>query len=92
MGRKKAKQPKRIAKKLREIREKLELSREEMFEVLTSEGADIHLGYVSLYEYGQRVPTLLVTLAYANAARISTDYIINDKLDIPAKLPAKSKH
>jgi transcriptional regulator with XRE-family HTH domain len=91
MGRKKAKQPKRIAKKLREIREKLELSREEMFEVLTSEGADIYLGYVSLYEYGQRVPTLLVTLAYASAARISTDCIINDKLDIPAKLPAKHK-
>jgi transcriptional regulator with XRE-family HTH domain len=91
MGRKKAKQPKRIAKKLREVREKLKLTREEMYKVLKDEGADIHLGYVSLYEYGQRVPTLLVVLAYAKLSNVSSDYLIDDELDLPIKLPAKKK-
>jgi len=89
MGRGKREQPERIGEKVRQIREKMGLTQEAMFNALAEQGIKIHLGYVSLYEIGERVPSLIVTLAYARAAGISTDLLIDDKLDLPEKLPAK---
>jgi transcriptional regulator with XRE-family HTH domain len=89
MGRGKQENPKRIAEKLRDIRLKLGLTQEATFDALIEEGANIHPGYISLYEIGQRVPGLLVVLAYARIAGISTDALIDDNLDIPERLPAK---
>ena len=37
-------------------------------------------------------PPLPVLLAYAKLAGVSTDVLIDDELDLPAKLPAKPKH
>ena len=89
MGRGKREQPKRISEKVREIRLKMELTQEAMYEALTRQGIKVHRGYVSLYEIGERVPSLLVTLAYAHVAGVSTDLLIDDKLDLPEKLPVK---
>jgi transcriptional regulator with XRE-family HTH domain len=89
MGRGKQDNPKRIAEKLRDIRLKLDLTQEAMFNALADQGANIHPGYISLYEIGQRVPGLLVILAYARIAGISTDILIDDKQELPEKLPAR---
>ena len=89
MGRGKREQPKRIAWKLREVRLKLGLSQEGMYYALKAQGAEIYLGYVSLYEIGERVPSLLVVLAYAKAAGLSTDLLIDDTRELPEKLPIR---
>ena len=89
MGRKSQENPKRMAEKVREIRLKLELTQEAMFDELTKQGVNAHPGYISLYEIGQRVPSLLIVLAYARIAGISTDLLIDDKLELPKKLPIK---
>ena len=39
----------------------------------------------------KREPLLPVLLAYARLAGVSTDVLIDDELDLPAKLPAKPK-
>jgi transcriptional regulator with XRE-family HTH domain len=44
---------------------------------------------ISRYEAGQREPPLRILLAYARAANVSTDVLIDDALDLPAKLPKR---
>jgi len=92
MGKKQLDKPKRMGEKVREIRMRLGLTQQEMFERLERHGAKIHTGYIGLYEINERIPALKVTLAYARAAGISTDVLIDDELDLPKKLPAKPKH
>lgn len=91
MGRKREEQPKRIAWKLREIRLKLEWTQEEMYQALKAQGASIHPGYVSLYEIGERVPSLLIVLAYARVGGISTDLLIDDGAELTDKFSAERK-
>jgi transcriptional regulator with XRE-family HTH domain len=83
MGKPQLDKPKRMGEKVRAIRLKLGLTQQEMFELLVAHGAKIHVGYVGLYEINERIPTLLVTLAYARSAGISTDYLIDDKMELP---------
>ena len=40
----------------------------------------------SEFETGKREPSLIMLLQYARAANVSTDVLINDDLDLPAKL------
>ena len=87
MGRGKREQPVRIGEKVRRIREQMGLTQEAMYAALSEQGIKIHLGYVSLYEIGERVPSLLVTLAYARAEGVSSDVLIDDKLELPERLP-----
>jgi hypothetical protein len=47
---------------------------------------------VSGYELGTIEPPLPVILRYARAAGICTDVLLDDELDLPAKLPTKPKH
>jgi DNA-binding XRE family transcriptional regulator len=47
---------------------------------------------VSAYEVGTSEPPLPVLLKYARLVGISTDVLIDDELDLPAKLPTKPKH
>jgi transcriptional regulator with XRE-family HTH domain len=47
--------------------------------------------YVSQFENGRREPSLLVLLRYARAANVSVEALIDDELDLPAKLPAKPR-
>jgi transcriptional regulator with XRE-family HTH domain len=46
---------------------------------------------VSDFERGKRVPPLNVLLAYAQAANLYVDTLIDDRLDLPTKLPAPKK-
>ncbi|HYH86742.1 MAG TPA: hypothetical protein VEX60_14920 [Pyrinomonadaceae bacterium] len=47
---------------------------------------------ISDYELDKAEPTLMVLLQYARVAGVCVDVLIDDKLDLPSKLPAKSKH
>jgi hypothetical protein len=43
---------------------------------------------VSAYELGLREPPLYVLLEYARAANILVEWLIDDSVDLPDKLPA----
>jgi len=88
MGRKARLRPKRLASKLRQVRLGLGLSQTEMLKEL---GFDIHHARISEYETGKKEPALPILLKYAQVAEVSTDVLINDALDLPAKLPAGRK-
>lgn len=91
MGRSARPKPKRLPDKLLRIREALGLSQNEM---LTRLGLKEKLmrAAVSGYELGTIEPPLPVILQYARVAGICTDVLLDDELDLPAKLPAKPKH
>ena len=90
MGRTSREKPARLAEKLVQIREALGLSQNE---ILSRLGLTERLNRddISKYERGVREPSLPVLLRYARAAGVSADVLIDDELDLPAKLPAKSK-
>jgi transcriptional regulator with XRE-family HTH domain len=81
MGRSSRPRPKRLALKLRRIREGLDISQAAMCEQLNFK--TIHPAHISGYERGEREPPLPVLLRYARMAGISTDVLIDDKLDLP---------
>ena len=90
MGKRARMRQERLAEKLLQIRLALGLSQSE---VLRRLGFEEVLDYkrISEYELGKNEPPLAVLLEYARLAGVSTDVLIDDKLDLPAKLPAKPK-
>jgi transcriptional regulator with XRE-family HTH domain len=80
----------RLGEKLRQIRDALGLSQTEMLRRLGFED-DIWYTQISAYEMGRREPPLVILLEYARAAGVSIDVLADDKLDLPAKLPARRK-
>jgi transcriptional regulator with XRE-family HTH domain len=91
MGRSPRPKPKRLPDKLRAVREGLGLSQSEMLALLGLKGKLLRSA-VSGYELGIIEPPLPVILQYARVAGICTDVLLDDELDLPAKLPAKPKH
>lgn len=89
MGRKPRLRPKRLAKKLRQVRLALGISQTEMLNRL---GFDVHYSRISEYELGKNEPPLPILLRYARLAGVSLDVLVDDDLDLPAKSPSKSKH
>lgn len=88
MGRKARLRPKRLAEKLREVRLALGLSQTDMLNRL---GFDIHYSRISEYELGKNEPPLPILLRYARLAGVSLDVLVDDGLDLPPKLPAKTR-
>jgi transcriptional regulator with XRE-family HTH domain len=86
MGKQMRKRPRRLPEKLLEIRQKLGLSQNEMVRRmgLTDE---IERDYISKYERGTLEPSLWVLLQYARIANVYVDVLIDNELDLPAKLP-----
>lgn len=82
--------PARLPEKLLQIRLALGLSQGEMLRRL--ELNNLTRTTVSAYEVGTSEPPLPVLLKYARLVGISTDVLIDDELDLPAKLPAKPKN
>lgn len=91
MGRKPRRRPNRLAEKLREIREKLALSQNEMVSRMGLEG-ELTREEISAFERGTHEPNLLVLLAYSDAANISLEVLARDSLDLPKRLPSPVKH
>ena len=88
MGKRARMRQERLAGKLLQIRQALGLSQTEMLRRL---GFEEVLDYkrISEYELGKNEPPLAVLLSYARAVNVSTDVLIDDRLNLPAKLPSK---
>jgi transcriptional regulator with XRE-family HTH domain len=90
MGKKPRPRPKRLAEKLLAIRQALGLSQSEMFWRLDIEEFT-EMKRVSDFETGRSEPPLPVLLRYARLVRISTDVLIDDELDLPARVTGKAR-
>jgi transcriptional regulator with XRE-family HTH domain len=86
----KRKKPARLASKLAEIRARLDLSQGDLLNRLGL-GDEMERDYISKYERGVLEPPLHVLLGYARLVGVSTDVLIDDELNLPAKLPSKTK-
>ena len=82
--------PHMLAEKLRRIRQGPCLSQSQMLERLGLKD-EIPVNYMSAYELGKRVPSLLFVLRYARAANVSVEVLIDDRLELPEKLRGKKK-
>lgn len=85
------KTPERLAEKLRQIRLAFGLSQTELLKRLGVEDL-ITYHRISDYELGKNEPQLLVLLEYARLANVWVDVLIDDRLDLPAKLPSAARH
>lgn len=83
MGRAHRIRPKRLAAKLLAIRTRLDLTQPELIKALNVKGARLHPASISLYENGEREPSLIVLLRYARLAGVTMDVLVDDKLDLP---------
>ena len=83
--------PERLAKKLLQIRTGLGLSQTQMLERLGFSDS-MHYGRISEYEQDKREPTLITLLAYARAASVHLEDIVDDNLELPRKLPGNASY
>jgi transcriptional regulator with XRE-family HTH domain len=89
MGRSPRDHPKRLALKLRHVRDALELTQEQMAERLKQVKPSIRPGHVSELERGLREPTLTMVLFYARLAGVPMELLVDDKLALPDHLPPR---
>jgi transcriptional regulator with XRE-family HTH domain len=82
--------PERLAEKLLQIRMALGLSQDGMLERLDL-ADEFFRSRISAYELGNREPPLPVLLRYARLVGISTDVLIDDEMDLPAKLKSSRR-
>lgn len=81
--------PRRLPAKLLSIRTALGLSQNGIIARL---GIGVTQNRVSGYELGRVEPPLYVVLAYARAAGVCPEVLMDDLLDLPDKLPPAVKH
>lgn len=91
MGRSSRKRPLRLPEKLLNIRTALELSQNELIAKIGFQD-ELQRETISNFERGVREPSLLVLMAYANLAGVCLDFLANDDLELPEKLPNSPKH
>jgi transcriptional regulator with XRE-family HTH domain len=72
--------PKKLAKKLLQVRVELALSQTQMVEALNYKASPLRAAQISQFETGRREPPLMLLLAYARLAGVSTDVLIDDKV------------
>jgi transcriptional regulator with XRE-family HTH domain len=89
MGGKARPKPKRLAEKLLQVRLGLGLSQNELIKRL---GVALTQNRISDYELDRGEPPLPLLLAYARLAGVCVDVLIDDELNLPAKMPAQPKH
>lgn len=89
MGRSHRPRPARLGEKLRQIRTSLNLTLEQMIEHLKYKDSPIYPTNISAMERGEREPPLALLLAYARVVGVSTDVLIDDEMNLPAKLLRK---
>jgi transcriptional regulator with XRE-family HTH domain len=83
--------PERLAEKLRQIRTTLGLSQAELHKRLRVE-AEIQYTRISDYELDKNEPSLLVLLEYARVAGVHLEDIVDDRIELAAKLPGTVKY
>jgi transcriptional regulator with XRE-family HTH domain len=81
----------RLAEKLLQIRTRLGLSQTQMLERLGFSDT-MHYGRISEYEQDKREPNLITLLAYARAASVHLEDIVDDELELPRRLPGNANY
>lgn len=79
-----------LARKLLHIRKALGVSQNQMISRMGLDG-DLLREEISDFERNKRIPPLEVILAYAHAANIYVEALIDDEIELPEKLPANPK-
>jgi transcriptional regulator with XRE-family HTH domain len=77
-----------LAEKLLRIRTGLDLSQSQMYARLNRPDVPLDETYISQYESGRREPPLQTLLAYAHAAGVPVELLIDDERELPTRLPA----
>jgi transcriptional regulator with XRE-family HTH domain len=91
MGRQPIPRPERLAEKLITIRDALGLSQNELIQRMGL--SDFLLREeISDFERGKRIPPLPVLLEYGRIAGVYLDALVDDRLDLPSKLPRSARH
>ena len=80
----------RLAEKLLQIRNALGLSQSEMLKRLGFEDTLVY-NRISDFELGKREPPLPVLLQYARVAGVYVDVLIDDEMNLPARLSGKPR-
>lgn len=91
MGRKARMKPERLSEKLLQIRLALGLSQSELLRSLRFEDS-MDYRRISEFERGTTEPHLSVVLQYARVAGVHMEDIVDDDLDLPAKLPGNVRY
>jgi transcriptional regulator with XRE-family HTH domain len=92
MGQSPRPRPKHLAVKLRQIRLMLDLTQEQMSELLQHVESPPQPGHISEFESGRREPSLLVLLSVARLAGVPMEMLVDDELDLPEKFPVSLKN
>ena len=74
--------PKKLGKKMRQIREQLGMSQRQIVEALNYTATPLRASQISQYENGQREPTMMLVLAYARLAEVPMEKLVDDKLKL----------
>ena len=82
--------PTRIGEKLLQIRQRFNLTQQEMLERLALP-SEITQSNISAYERGTKELPLFVLMKYAELANVWIDVLVKDSLELPEKLPASPK-
>jgi len=91
MGRKARMKPERLSEKLLQIRNGLGLSQPQLLRRLGFEDL-IDYRRISEFELGDAEPPLPVLLQYAHIAGVHMEDLVDDELDLPARLPGKVRY
>lgn len=91
MGRttKELRKPKRLGGKLAAIRRQLQLSQSGLIKKLGF-ADELVREEVSAFERGVRVPPVIVLLEYARVANVLVEWLIDDAVDLPERLPSET--
>jgi transcriptional regulator with XRE-family HTH domain len=82
--------PTRLGVKLRQIRESLGLTQEELLKRLDLPTV-ISQSTISAYERNAKLPPYFVLARYGDIANIWIDVLVRDSLDLPERLPSPTK-
>ena len=74
--------PKKLAKKLRQIRLRAGLSQTEIVAALKYKASPLYPSQISKFEHGLREPSLMLLLAYARLGKVPVEALIDDKQDL----------
>jgi len=75
--------PKKLGKKLKQIRLNLGMSQREIVGALNYKDTPLRASQISQYENSQREPTMMLVLAYARLAKVPMEVLVDDKMKFP---------
>lgn len=91
MGQSARPRPHRLGPKLRQIRNLLGLTQEQMAEAVKHIASPPRAGHISEFELGRREPSLLFLLAVARSVHLPMEVLVDDELDLPEELPVTAR-